>query len=82
MAHVTAGLEVPAIVDTNVALWPPVSDALRGDKLMVTGGGGGGLNTGFNISDAVAFFVGSAWLVAVNVTVCCELRLAGALYIP
>ena len=50
----------------------------------ILGGGGGvtGFATGVNMSEADAFLVISAWLMAVNVTVCCAVTLAGAVYSP
>ncbi len=72
--HVTAVFEVPLTVGVKVALLPPVSDALLGDKLRLTGGGA----LASNVTDAVIVLVGSAALVAITVTVCCEATLAGA----
>ena len=47
---------------------------LGGLRLIVIGG--------INETVAEADFVGSAWLVAVTVTVCCDVMLAGAVYKP
>ncbi len=74
MDHVTDVFEVPLTVGVKLALWPPVSDTLPGDKLMPTGGGA----LACNVTDAVAVWVGSAALVAVTATVCCVATLAGA----
>jgi hypothetical protein len=73
--HVTVVFEVPLTVGVKVALLPPVSDTLPGDKLRLTGGGA----LASNVTDAVAVLVGSAALVAVTTMVCCEATLAGAL---
>jgi hypothetical protein len=39
--QVTAVLLVPLTEAAKVAPWPPFSEILPGDKLMLTGGGGG-----------------------------------------
>ena len=81
--QVTAWFEVPLTVGTNVALWPPVSDAVPGDKLtLTTAGGEAGADTGCNIKGTDALTLGSAELTAVNVTVCFDVVLAGATYNP
>jgi len=72
--HVTAVLEVPVTVDLNVALWPPVSDALPGDKLTPTVW----VEVGFRTMLAVAVLVGSATLVTLIVTVWELLMVVGA----
>lgn len=68
----------------NVALCPPLSEAVLGDRVTATlsDGGDAGLLTGFKISEADAVLVASAWLVAVTTIVCCEPIVAGALYNP
>ena len=58
--QVTAVLLAPAMVETNVALWPSLSELVAGDKLRTTG---------VNVMLAVAVFVGSVTLAAVTVTV-------------
>jgi len=72
--HVTAVFEVPLTLGVKVALLPPVSDTIAGDKLRLTGGGA----LASNVTDAVIVLVGSAALVAITVTDCCEATLAGA----
>ena len=71
----TSVFELPLTVGLNVALWPPVSDALVGDKLMLTLTGGA---VGCNITGTDALLVGSAALEAVSVIVSCDVILAGA----
>lgn len=75
--QVTAVLVVPLTVGVKVTLCPPSSDLLPGDKLILTVGAGVE-DTGFNISETVAFLLGCASLVAVTVSVCCVVTLAGA----
>jgi hypothetical protein len=70
--------EFPLTVAVKVALWPPWSDALPGDKPMLTFEGGGGVR----VTVAVAVLVGSATLDAVTVTVCWLDIVAGAVYAP
>ena len=67
--------EAPLTVGLNVVLWPPVSDALLGDKLMLTATGGA---VGCNITGTEAVLVGSAALEAVSMIVSCDVILAGA----
>ena len=62
----------------KVALWPPWSDALVGDKLRLTVEGG----VAVRVTVAVAVLVGSATLDAVIVTVCWLEIVAGAVYTP
>jgi hypothetical protein len=71
----TPVFEVPLTAGLNVVLWPPVSDALLGDKLMLTVTGGA---LGCNITATDAVLVGSAALDAVSVIVSCDVILAGA----
>jgi hypothetical protein len=81
IVQVTAVFEVPLTVGVNVALWPPVRDALPGDKLRLTVAGGGGvtgLATGCRIKEADALLPGFAALVAITVTVSSDVMLAGA----
>lgn len=78
----TEVFELPVTVGVKVAVWPPFRDALPGDKLRLTVCAGTGLATGFNVSETVAYLVGSAWLVAFNTTVSCVVTLAGAVYFP
>lgn len=70
--------ELPLTVGVNVVLWPPFSDALPGDRLRLTDCATVGVATGFNTSETVAVLLEFARLVAVNVTVSCEVMLAGA----
>jgi hypothetical protein len=63
----------PVTVGIIVADCPPLKEALVGDTEMETVGAGG-----TNDIDAVAFLVASAALVAVTVTVCAEVMVAGA----
>ena len=67
--------EVPPRTGVKVAVWPPLSDALAGDKLMVTGGGGA---LAVNTMEETAVLVVSAWLTAVSVIICCDLTVDGA----
>ena len=73
----TPVFEVPLTVGVNVVLWPPLSDALAGDKLMLTG-----VAAGCSVRETVAMSVGSAALMAVRTTVCVDVILAGAVYSP
>jgi hypothetical protein len=77
--QVTAVFEVPLTVGVNVALWPPVREALPGDKLRLTVGvGAGGAALGCRIREADALLAGSTALVAINVTVSSDVMLLGA----
>ena len=67
-AEVTAVNEVPVTVGVNVALWPPASDVVPGDKLTPTG---------IKSMVAVAVLLGSTALAAVSVTVCALAIVAG-----
>src|ERR1700733_5419969 len=71
--HVTLVSEVPLTRGMKVALWPPLSDALPGDKLRLMTPPGAGLATGFDTSGtpmllsgcrAVPFGWIRPWLVA------------------
>ena len=74
---------MPVTKALKVALWPAVSAAVPGDTLILTPcGPETGFATGFRLKLAVALALGSAELVAVTVTVCCEARLPGAVYNP
>ena len=73
--HVTAVLEVPLTVAVKVALWPPLSDTLPGDRLRLTACGGG---LASSVTEATALLLASARLTAVTTTACCEGTLAGA----
>ena len=69
--HVTAVFKVPLTAALKVALWPPWSDALPGDKLRLTigDGEGGTSETGFPSNTvAVAVLLESMLLVAEIVT--------------
>ena len=57
----------------NVVDCPPVSEAVEGDTVTATG---------TKLTWALTFFVGSAALAAVTVTVCAEAMVAGAAYTP
>jgi hypothetical protein len=70
--------EFPLTVAVKVALWPPWSDALRGDKPTLTAEVG----VAVRVTVAVAVLVGSATLDAVTVTVCWLGMVAGAVYTP
>ena len=83
--HVTAVLVVPLTIAVKVALWPPLSDALPGDKLRPTVGdrGGSGSETGVPSNTvAVAVFVESTLLVAEIVTSVSCVTAGGASYTP
>lgn len=70
--HVTAVLLLT--VGVNCCVWPPPRAAVGGATDTVIGGA--------SVIVAVANLVVSAWLVAVTVTVCCVVMLAGAVYRP
>jgi hypothetical protein len=57
-------------VAANCCVWPPYSVAAAGLTLTVTGG--------YSVAVAEPDFDVSAWLVAVTVTVCGEVTVAGA----
>jgi hypothetical protein len=59
--HVTVAFELPLTSGVKVALWPPSSSALPGDKLRLTE---------VRVMVAVAVLVGSSTLATVSVTVC------------
>ena len=61
--------EVPVTVGVNVLLSPPIITALPGDKLMLTVCCE---EAGCNVTATVALWVGSATLVAVTRTSCCD----------
>jgi hypothetical protein len=63
----------PVTVAFNVVDCPPVSEAVVGDTVTATG---------TKLTWALTFFVGSAALAAVTVTVCAEAMVAGAVYTP
>ncbi len=67
--------EVPVTVGTNVLLSPPISATLPGDKLTLTVCCE---EAGCNVTATVALWVGSATLVAVTRTNCCDGMEAGA----
>jgi hypothetical protein len=77
--HVTAVFEVPLTVALKVALWPPSTDTLAGDRLILTVCGGG---VATRVMEAAALLVVFAMLTAVTTTACCEGTLAGAVYNP
>jgi len=68
--QVTAVLEEP-LTAAKVKLWPGRSVTLGGVNLIVTAGG-------VSAMEEAAVLVESAWLVAVIVTICCELTVDGA----
>jgi hypothetical protein len=67
--HVTAVLLDPVTVPVNCCVCPALNVADVGETVIVTG---------VSVTVALAFFVASAALVAVTVTVCDELMLEGA----
>jgi hypothetical protein len=73
--HVTAVFDVPLTVALKVALWPPSSDTLAGDRLRLTDCGGG---LASRVIEATALLVVFAMLTAVTTTACCEGTLVGA----
>ena len=75
--QLTAVFEVPLTVAVKVVLWPPLSDAFPGDKLIVTFGA-----RGCSVMEAVALWVGSAALTALSMTVCGDVIVTGAVYSP
>jgi hypothetical protein len=75
--QVTALLEEPLMAVVKVAVWPGPSATLGGDKVMVKGGG-----FGLSLMEEVAVVLESAWLTAVSVIVCRELKVDGAVYTP
>lgn len=67
------------IFGVMVTRCPGPSDAVCGAIVTTTvWGGETGFDTGFNVSEADAVLVGSAWLVAVTMMICWEATLAGA----
>ena len=55
---------VPATAGVNVALWPPFSDAVPGDKVRLTAGGGAEWEEGSKTTASLAVLLGSDTLVA------------------
>src|SRR5580658_779040 len=81
--HVTAVFELPVTAGRKVAFWPPMSDALPGDKLTLTDPDPvPGLLGGINSKGTDAVSSGSATLVAVTLIVSWVAMLAGAVYFP
>jgi hypothetical protein len=81
--HATALFELPVTAVRKVAFWPPMSDALAGDKLTLTDPDPvPGLLGGINSKGTDAVSRGSATLLAVTVMVSWVAILAGAVYIP
>jgi hypothetical protein len=76
--QVTPVLEFPLTVAVKLALWPPSSAAVLGDKLRLTAAG----CVASRVTAAVAVLVGSATLEAVSVTVRRLETVAGAVYTP
>jgi hypothetical protein len=77
-AHLTPVLEFPLTLAVKLALWPPSSVAVLGDKLRLTGEEG----VAVRATMAIAILVGSATLDATIVTVCRLETRAGAVYTP
>jgi len=76
--HVTPVFGLPLTVGVKVALWPPVSDAVPGSNVRLMAGGVAEWAAGCSVTRAVADLVESTTLVAVIVTVCELLMVAGA----
>ena len=77
--HVTAVFELPVTAGRKVAFWPPMSDALPGDKLTLTDPDPvPGLLDGINSKGTDAVSRGSATLLAVTVIASFVGILAGA----
>src|SRR5258708_7101595 len=74
MVQFTLVLFVLITVAENCFVWPAIRFALVGATLTETGG--------INVTTAGEDLVVSAWLVAVIVTFCCAVMLAGAVYSP
>jgi hypothetical protein len=74
-AHVMAVFEFPLTLPVKVALWPPWSETVLGDKLRLTVAGAA---VAVRVTMALAILVGSATLEAVMVTVCWLEMLPGA----
>ena len=72
--QLTAVLFVFTTLAENCCVCPALSVAVVGVTLTAT--------AGISVTVAVADLVESAWLVAVMVTVCCDVMLAGAVYSP
>ncbi len=72
--HVTEVLLVLRTVGVNCCVCPADSEAVAGDSVIETGGS--------RLTVAEADFVGSAWLVAVTLTLCAAATLTGAVYNP
>lgn len=77
--QVEALFEVPVIKVKNVTLCPACRDAVPGDKLMLTTGGGAfGFEIGCSVKETDALLLGSAMLMAVNTIVSGDEMTAGA----
>ena len=75
MDQLTAMFEVPLTVGVKVALWPPLSDVLPGERVTLTIAGDA---AGCNMTETVAVLPGSAALAAVTAIVSGAGMLAGA----
>lgn len=73
--QLSTAFEVPFTTGWKTVLCPPVSDALLGVKLTDT-------FAGFKVTVTDAVLLGSAWLIAINVTVSGEEMLVGEVYSP
>ena len=78
IVHVAALFEVPVIKVKKVALWLAWSEAVPGDKLMLTTGGGGAFGLGCNVKETDPLLLGSATLTAVSTISCGDEMAAGA----
>ena len=78
--QVTAVFVAPLTDAVNCCDWPAVSDAVVGDTLRETVEVGGGVEDAASprFTAALTVLVGSAALVAITVTVCAVLIVAGA----
>lgn len=74
IVHVTFVLAAPVTVAVNCCVWPCPRIAVVGATVTPT--------VGFSVTVALADLLVSATLVAVTVTVCCAVTLAGAVYKP
>jgi hypothetical protein len=74
--------EVPVTVGVKPALWPPLKDALLGDKVIPIAGGVTGFAVGCSVRATDALLFGFMIEVAVKVTDVWAVRFEGAVYNP
>src|SRR5690242_21745354 len=74
--YVTAVFALPVTVAVNCCVCPPFRVAVAGASDADTAA------VGVSVTVAVPLLLASAWLVAMTVTVCCVVIVAGAVYSP